>query len=75
LIGLNYAATGGTRFEAVQRGNDALVHRVILILVRKIILPVLIKVERQTPIIISRTVVIIVKPMHCFTIKGASFAR
>jgi hypothetical protein len=75
LIGLNYAATGGTRFEAVQRDNDALVHRVILILVRKIISPVLIKTQRQTPIIISRTVEIIVKPMYCFTIKGASLAR
>jgi hypothetical protein len=55
-------ATGGTQFEAVQRGNDALVHRVILILVRKMTSPVLSNAER-------------LKPKFCFTIKGASFAR
>jgi hypothetical protein len=46
LNGLNYVATGGTRFEAVQRGNDALIHRVILILVRKITSSVLSNAER-----------------------------
>jgi hypothetical protein len=46
-------ATGGTRFEAVQRGNDALVHRVILTLVRKMTSPVLSNAERLNPIIIK----------------------